>query len=237
MESIIEIDIIILSYAQNEELKMTTINCIKSLVDSEDPQLIKFNTIVVESKKDLAPYQYDYTTTLYPEEEFGYHKFMNIGIRFTSARYVCLCNNDLLFKKGWASEILMPFKQYTDIYSASPICSLYHPTIGIKLNTGLRLGYKVREHVAGWCIFFRRDLLDIIGFLDPNFRFWYADNDYINTLWTLNLNHVLVTSSVVDHLENVTLNNQTPEVRESLKDSIYYEKKWTPKMGETWTEL
>jgi len=239
MDNVTEIDIIILSYAQNEDLKMTTINAIDSLVKSEDPKLIKFNIVVVESQKSMRPYQYEYTTTLYPDEEFGYHKFMNIGINYTSAPYVCICNNDLIFHQNWATEILQPFKLYSDIWSASPFCSFLHPKQGFEMNTGFRLGYRIRYEVAGWCIFFKRELLQEMGHLDPNYKFWCADNDYTNTLWVLKLKHLLVTSSVVDHLENTTLNQQTPEEQHRLTEaeSVYLNKKWNAKMGGGWIEL
>lgn len=239
MENKTTIDIIILSYAQDEDLKMTTINCIKSLAESEDPELIIFNIIVMESQKDMNNYQYELTTTLYPDEKFGYHKYLNIGIKYTSNSYICICNNDLIFHQGWATEILQPFINYTDVWSASPVCSIFHPTIGIELNSGLRLGYRIRNEVAGWCIFFRRELLKYIGQLDPNYEFWCADNDYTNTLWVLGFNHVLVTSSIVDHLENKTLNKQHEEeqLRLTEKQSTYLDKKWFPKMGTGWIAI
>lgn len=235
----IEIDIIILSYAQNDDLKMTTINAIKSLMDSEDPALIKFNIVVIESQKQLEPYQYDFTTTLYPDEAFGYHKFMNIGINHTSAIFVCICNNDVIFHKSWATEILKPFFIYSDIWSASPVCSYLHPKTGVELNSGFRLGYAIREELTGWCIFFRREMLKIIGQLDPNLEFWCADNDYASTLWALRLKHLLVTSSIVDHLENLTIKNQVPEDQQrlTLDACVYFTKKWNARMGEGWTEL
>ena len=39
----IEIDIIILSYAHNDHLQKTTMDCIDSLINSEDIEKIKFN--------------------------------------------------------------------------------------------------------------------------------------------------------------------------------------------------
>jgi len=233
------IDIIILSYAQTEELRNMTVNCINSLVESEDPNHIHFKIIVLESEKSIIPFQYKYTQTLYPKEDFGYHKYMNIGIRNSASPYICICNNDLLFHKGWATEILNPFIQFEDVASASPVCSIHHPKVGIELNSGLRLGYRIRYEVAGWCIFFRRDLLSIIGMLDPNYNFWCADNDYANTLWVLKLNHVLVTSSIVDHLANKTLTVQSESQQLKLTEgeSFYFTKKWHARLGEGWTEI
>jgi GT2 family glycosyltransferase len=239
MEERTEIDIIILSYAQTDELKNTTINCLESLIASEDPELIKFNIVVVESEKSLKPFQYEHTITIYPDQEFGYHRYMNIGIEMTSASFVCICNNDLIFHPQWATEILKPFAQFIDVSSASPFCTIHHPTMGFKKNDGPKLGYLIRREIAGWCLFFRRDILRLTGKLDENYKFWCADNDYSNTLWVLKLNHILVTSSFVDHLENKTLLNQTPERQEELtnQETIYYEKKWKHRTGEDWVLL
>ena len=234
-----EIDMIILSYAHTQELKATTINAIGTLIASENSGRIKFNIIVIESEKKLIPFQYENSITLYPEEEFGYHTYMNIGITHTSSPYICLCNNDLLFHKGWATEILQPFLDFDDVISASPICSIHHPKIGIEVNSGLRLGYGIRNEISGWCLFFRRELLKITGMLDPNYIFWCADNDYTNNLWIFKLNHVLVTSSIVDHLENLTLKSQSEEeqLRLTEGESIYYKKKWDARLGNGWQNI
>lgn len=225
-----------LSYAHTEELKKITSNAVGSLIASEDPAEIQFRLIVIESEKSLCPFQYESSNTIYPDEEFGYHKYMNIGISYTSSPYICLCNNDLLFHKGWATEILQPFLNFDDVISASPVCSIHHPKNGIELNSGLRLGYGIRKEISGWCLFFRRDLLKITGMLDPNYIFWCADNDYTNNLWIFKLNHVLVTSSIVDHLENVTLKSRTEEEQWRLTEgeSIYYKKKWDARLGNGW---
>jgi hypothetical protein len=238
MNEPVKIDIIILSYAQNEMLKNVTENAIQSLLKSEDMQEIAFNVIVIETQIKLNPFQYAHSNTYYLDDKFGYHKFMNYGLSRTCADYVCICNNDLLFHKNWASEILKPFREYPEIYSASPVCSHHHPRIGIQLYSGIRIGYQIRQEVSGWCLFFRRSLLKLIGILDPNYNFWCADNDYINTLWVLGLPHVLVTSSVVDHLENATLSCQTEAEQKRLTEDecIYFDKKWLPRTGETWVE-
>jgi GT2 family glycosyltransferase len=234
-----DIDIIILSYANSDLLRLTTNNALQSLFQSEDSTSINFNVIVIESERSLEPYSYPGTTTIYPQEHFGYHRFMNLGIAFTNSQFVCICNNDLIFHKNWATEILSPFARYSDILSASPVCSYLHPAAGTALNSGLRMGYRVREEIAGWCLFFKRELLSLIGMLDPNYDFWCADNDYAYTLWVLNIKHVLVTSSIVDHLENTTLKTKSPEDQHNLTEEqcIYLEKKWDPKLGEKWIEL
>ncbi len=236
---ITEIDIVILSFAQTKELKQVTINCLNSLMASEDPEKIKFNLIVVESQKDLNPFQYEYGQTVYPNEPFGYNRYMNIGISMTSAPYICLCNNDLIFHPQWATEILKPFKDYRGLSSASPMCTIHHTKLGMEPNIGLLPGYRERVEVSGWCLFFKRSMLTLIGQLDENFMFRHASHDYTHLLSALGLGHVLVTSSLVDHLDHTTLNNQEPERWNELmwKQVIYYEKKWGYRLGRKWEML
>lgn len=225
---LIEIDIIILSFAKNRELKTITEDCLRSLHESENTAEIKFNIIVIESNKDLKPFQYEGTETLYPWQRFGYHRYMNIGINKTRSKYVCICNNDLFFHPGWASEIIKAFNSDPELASASPACGIHHPENGFSLNNGIHYGYEVRKELVGWCIFFRRDILKITGKLDPAFKFWFADNDYSNTLKKHKLKHALVTSSIVDHLESRTLKTKTPKEQELLtsRERFYYEYKW-----------
>lgn len=236
---IIEIDIVILSFAQTEELKQVTINGLNSLMASEDPEFIKFNIIVVESQKDLKPFQYEYGQTVYPDVPFGYNRYMNIGIAMTSAKFICLCNNDLIFHPNWATEILKPFRNYRGLSSASPMCSIHHGKLGFKSDMGLFAGHRERTEVSGWCLFFKRRMLNLIGQLDENFMFRHASHDYTHLLSTFNLNHVLVTSSVVDHLDHTTLNKQEPERWNELmyQQDIYYYKKWGYRFGRNWEIL
>lgn len=226
-ENIMEIDIIILSYAKNEELRQLTVDCIHSLHTSEDPSLIAFNVVILESYKGLKGYVYPNTNTIYPEQPFGYNRYMNIGIDLTSSAYICLCNNDLKFHRGWASEILRYMNQFPLLISASPICSVIQPHMGIPLNSGPRVGYRVGYEIAGWCLFVRREIFKIIGKLDENYLFGGADFDYATTLAVMNLKHALITTSVVDHLNSKTLVTQNSEKQQELLSNMdYYGKKW-----------
>jgi GT2 family glycosyltransferase len=184
----------------------------------------------------MRPYVYPGTVTIYPDTNFGYHKYLDIGVQSTKAAYVSLCNNDLLFHKGWATEILKPMMQYSDLHSASPYSSVNHTKFGIKPNDGIKVGYRIQKEVAGWCILMKREILRLTGQLDPNYTFWYADNDYANTLFVLKLNHALVTSSFVDHLESKTLKKQSAERELQLTEGeiSYFRKKWNHRLGTGW---
>jgi GT2 family glycosyltransferase len=157
---------------------------------------------------------------------------MNIGISLTKSPYLCLCNNDLRFHEGWASEIVKYMQTYSNLFSASPICSLLHPHIGIPLDDGMRWGYRVGYELAGWCLFIKRALFKQIGKLDENYIFSASDNDYSNTLRVCNIKHALITSSIVDHLRGKTLFTQNDDRQgELLTLGTYYFKKWAVRLG------
>ncbi len=229
------VDIIILSYAKTPALRSVTETCISSLLDSENRSTVVFNVLVIESQKDAPPYAGEGVKTIYPREAFGYHAYMNIGIRQTASNYVCLCNNDLYFHTGWASAILRAFSEPPELQSASPLCTKHHPSTGICPHSGLLVGYEIRREVAGWCLFFRRDMLAVTGLLDETFKFWFADNDYARTVEKHRLLHALVTDSFVDHLESQTLQTEGEFRRRLLtrRAKIEFNRKWNHLSG--WT--
>lgn len=231
MSEKVSIDVIILSYAKDDKLKSLTEQTIQTLLASEDSDLITFNILVIESNKKLFPYQFDHTSTIYPTEEFGFHKFLNIGINATSNKYVCLCNNDLIFHENWASEILDSFRIHPTLKSVNPLCTNFNPTQ--KYLTEKAAIFATKKNIfegilTGWCIFIERDLFNVIGFLDEQFDFWYADRDYGQTLLKHNINHALIPRSRVTHLGNQSHDSIDDNLKNhyTLEQKSKYDKKW-----------
>jgi GT2 family glycosyltransferase len=220
------IDIIILSFAKSEELKALTIQTIDTLMASEDTDKIHFNVLVMESNKELAPYQFANATTVYPTEKFGFHKYLNIGIKQTNSPYVCLCNNDLIFHKGWATEILKAMDNDPAMLSAVPYCPNFHKKEGFDPNGPPLEGYF--GVLIGWCIFVKREIFNTIGMLDENLVFWYCDYDYSNTLEKFKVKNCLVPASVVTHLgsESITKVDSSEHKKLTQLPRFYFSYKW-----------
>lgn len=224
-----EVDIIIISNANTSSARKLTEDCILSLYSSE--KTIKFNTFIVESNKNEQ-----FTNLLnrfnikliHPRETFGYHKYLNIGISMGKSEYVCLCNNDLIFHKNWASNLIFEMEK-NSLLSVSPISNNPHLTkFKIENIPHVQLGYDIRRYLAGWCIFQKRKIYDIIGKLDERFIFWYCDNDYSMTLQNAKIQHALITTSRVDHIESATLNTVNREERQHLTrdQEVIFKNKW-----------
>jgi hypothetical protein len=230
------VDVVIISWARNEELLAVTQTGLDSLFGSEPGMDVTFHAYIVESNPDVnydeynKSYRRHTTTTIHPNQEFGYHKFLNIGRRAGNSPYVVLCNSDLTYGNGWASSIINAMEQMPHFLSASPWCP---QTQGDNKDHKGKLyhGYRVRGEIAGWCIFQQRKIYDIIGELDEQFKFWYCDNDYALDLQWKQVPHFLVADSVVNHHENnlgktgTTLDAQK-QAEITIAQSAIFEQKW-----------
>ena len=213
---------IILSRTDTQELFEMTKICIQSLLDSETE--IDFEVIIVESNKQYleSGFQYnDFAKVIVPHEKFNFHQFLNIGIASATGDFMALCNNDLIFHKGWFSEILKVSEKHKDILSFSP-----SEEQGADTVKDFLIGYKVKQQLKGWCIVVKKELFKKIGPLDETFSFYYADNDYGMTLKYHNLKHALVYQSYVEHLEKKSTQAATPN--QELKQRLI-EKHKVPK--------
>lgn len=194
-----KVDIVILSNAKNAELKRITQQAIDTCLASESEN--EFNFIVIEQNNQV---EYTGCQVHYDYDDFNYNRSMNKGISLGEAQYIALCNNDLIFKENWCSILIEAMQKY-ELLSACPICPhVQHHRL--PLTEEVYFGYRNSHEVSGWCIMINRDILKIIGKLDEEFPFWFADNVYSEQLQSHNIKHAVVTKSVVEHLGSKTLN-------------------------------
>ncbi|GAG67225.1 unnamed protein product [marine sediment metagenome] len=187
------IDIIFVADTKKPMHRSMTQAAINSCRASENR--MQMNFIVVDSNQETRGFNNAKTITY--DFEFNYNKCLNLGIKYTKYDTIALCNNDLLFRKGWARKILRAMNE-GNYLSACPY----------DRNTklwGCREGYKVEKEVKGWCIVIKRELLDIIGPLATPVSFWFSDNVYADQLKKHNIKHILCYDSMVSHLRSKTL--------------------------------
>lgn len=217
------VDIVMLSNCKKTYFRELTESTIFSLRASEPD--ITFFVVVVESdielRKEHRHHIQQADVILYPDldQEFGYNRFMNVGVHWlmenTSEEYVALCNNDLVFKMGWCKNLIDGMKKH-NLLSACPVdpFRMRHKDID-KESDEVFFGYDIRPYLPGWCIMQKyRDLYKIIGPLDEQFEFWFADSDYGLTLKKHGVKHGLVSNSHVHHLgypDGPTINSMSTE--------------------------
>ena len=204
----IYIPVVILSYAKTPEFHEMTQNCIDSLHASESD--INFLPIVVETNPEEQHYSMVFYE-IHPHKPFNYSAFQNIGIEYAKSERssvlcfdkICLANNDLIFKKGWASHIIGAMNQL-NLDSASPFSPTWNAHIKYftdGMGTGrVYYGLRVCLEFTGWCLMFKWESLLRLLPLDERFDFWFADNDMSLRMYKMGMKHALVRDAEVVHL-------------------------------------
>lgn len=199
-----KLSVIILSYTIDDEVYQMNCQAIESLFASEDWSDGEPEVVLMESNRESA-YEYDgRIRVMMPGEEFGFHRFFNIGLDNTSGEFIAFCNNDIVFKPGWWSAIMRIKEQYPKFMCFSPVDSTY-PMMAEEIAKGkdYSIGWENKRHFAAWCFVWERKVFDTIGRFDETFDFYSADDDELQTLRYYAIPNVLVTGSEVKHLSQV----------------------------------
>ncbi len=186
--------VILIAASKNKSLIEITQNAINT-AKQDDCEVIVVETHKVIKYQNAKVYLY--------KHEFNYNKCLNFGISKTTHEYIALCNNDLEFSLNW-TNIIKTMKQ-NNILSASSYC----PVSMSRSAKMIEYGYEIRRQIAGWMIVINRKILDIIGKLNEDVKFWRSDNIYAEQLKTHNIKHALIRDSVVTHLDNGSNTLQT----------------------------
>ena len=215
-----EVGVIFLSKAETPEMQEMTQDAITTCIES-DPK-ITFKVIVMESAINKSNITYKNALTLIAPDDlpFNYNQYLNIARQHSHVSecpYLALCNNDLLFTKNWATNIINAMER-EGVMSACPMEPNIHAKV--KFKDGVSEGKTVTagdRHVAGWCIVQNSKIYDTIQNLDTTCNFWHSDVFYAAQLGLHNLPHILVEDSKVHHLTSKTLNS--PLISESTREN------------------
>jgi len=195
-------DIIIIAMSKSKELIEITQKAIDTCHDSVG----NFNIVIIETFKKHV-YK-NAKVFLFKRKNFNYNKACNYGISKTKNKIVGVFNNDIVFKKDWFSELKKGFKDYDCL---SPRCEIAN-----KKTKGFKEGYKLRVHLNGWAIIFKRSILKKTGKLNETVEFWRCDDVFAEQLKIHNIKHALASESIVNHLNSITLKTLSPKVRKRL---------------------
>jgi GT2 family glycosyltransferase len=221
------IDVIILSYAKNDEILQMNIDCINSILDST--KNYNFNFIVVETENDKSfNYPFKNVKVIQPNESFNYNKFLNFGLDYCKNNWILISNNDTIYHKNFLEEMLESYSLDDEILSMSPMDDSWHCHKTFDKSILIHYGYRVPFHITGWSILLNKLVIDKIGKFDETFDFWYQDNDYAANLIVNNIKHALITNSKITHLTSKSHDLIDDEKKYDLTEgsSYKFKNKW-----------
>lgn len=205
MKEQFSLSVVILSYAVDDEVYRMNCRCISSLSESENWHDSDLEVLLIESNKSSA-YEYDSRVrVIVPQENFNFHKFLNIGLDNSTKDFIAFCNNDIEFSESWFSAIMAAKSMNRSFLCFSPYDSAYPMMAELCCppRHDYEIGWENKKHFAAWCFVWQRKVFDIIGKFDETFDFYSADDDELMTLRKYAIPNVLVTKSEVRHLSQV----------------------------------
>lgn len=179
------VSIIMTHFAMNDERSDTMVKSVTSLFESTE---YPFEFIVIDNGKSRADSEFfldlveqgKINTYIRNADNMHFGYARNQGIALAQGDYICITDNDILFKRDWLSECMKVLKAFPNekIY-ATPIG---YPTPGMKtryLRGTLELDgvmYDKNMRAGSNCFVIKREDFNIIG------KFWI--HRIAGSIWT-----------------------------------------------------
>lgn len=186
----IECDLILLVWNQPEYTKKS-VDSILHYTDIPSRLIIVDNASISPAKEYLRTIKpqgmIKEVLLLRNEQNEGYSKGMNRGLKESSAPYACLLNNDILVTQGWLSEMIKIARDNPGIGIINPSSNTTGQSVSksetiesyaksLKIYSG---GFVEMGWAVGFCMLIKQELIRKIGYLDEVFGIGYfEDQDY-----------------------------------------------------------
>jgi len=166
------------------------------------------------------------------EQNEGFIKAVNMGMRRTEAHYVCIMNNDTIPGEKWLSGLVEFAEAKNDVGLLNPLCS-GHEAQGLSVNeyarriAGNRKTFMEMNQCQGFCMLIKREVIDIIGYLDERFGIGgFDDTDYSMRAYHAGYKSVCVHSAYVYHKEHTSFDTLGRRKDIQASSEKEYFKKW-----------
>ncbi len=226
------VSIVIPVHLVNYSLFHYTGNCIGS-VREHTPEG-EYELVVVDNGSPLkppSPKSYYAHKVIQNEENFGYTKAINQGIRMSCGEYIVLLSNDVQVFDGWLEDMKNEILEGNDLVMAHPMYSLTEPFARAVEAAEVRFGTRKLDPLERdfSCVMFKRTLIDEIGLFDEQFFNYCSDVDFIKRMDMAGRTYKMLNHVATSHLSDATGYSlpETPEVMNQDKEK--YAKKWENK--------
>ena len=247
-----KISLITLCYNQLEKAIIPMLESLYKFTNPESFDLIIINNASSDGTKEfLADFssKKDNVTIINNEQNFGFSKGMNQGLKIAKGDYIFLLNNDILFSPNWLEKFVEILEKNDDIGLIS--CKTNYAGENFQLAENYEkltpenylenickddkneIEYVDTARVVFFCVGMTRKTFEKVGYFDENFGLaWFEDDDYtIRTLLAglkiaiarnifVYHNHSLSTSSIAKSKEGKALFEKNKKYFES-KHTIY----------------
>ena len=221
------VSIVVLNYKNYHD----TIDCIDSIFQCK---YINLNVIVVDNDSknesvDILKKKYQNKIILIASKtNLGYAGGNNIGIRKAielKSDYICVINNDTIVEKNFIERCISALDSDKNIGIVSPIVLEYNSDViqstggKIFLNKGgselINKGKNIKEitkdqecdFISGACMFFRKEMIDINGFLPESYFLFYEETEWCYKIKKKGFLIKSICSTFIQHKGSATIDS------------------------------
>lgn len=165
------------------------------------------------------------------ENNLGFVKAVNQGLRISDAPYICVMNNDTAPGPRWLDNMIEFARTHKDIGLMNPLSSGHLPRTIEEYSQMVGANNKGRymemNQCFGFCMLIKREVVDRIGLLDERFGIGgYDDTDYSMRAWQAGWRCASVHSSYVYHKEHASFDAMGDRRRLVSAGEEEYFRKW-----------
>jgi len=180
--------------------------------------------------QDFSRAHKDCITLIRNEENLGFIKATNQGLKASRAAFACLLNNDVVVTDGWLAGLLRVAKLREDIGIVNPTWTQDLASVDRQAEARAK---SARDHFMetndcmGFCFLIARKVVEKIGLLDECYgRGGREDSDYCKRAIYEGFRCVRALGVLVFHKENTTFDLIPHWRKERKANEDLFEKRW-----------
>ncbi|MGN7360069.1 glycosyltransferase family 2 protein [Paenibacillus sp. SAF-054] len=174
----------------------------------------------------------------------GFAGGVNQGLMMARGDSIVILNNDTLVTPGWLSHMLRCLHSDPEIGAVGPVTNYIsgeqqidvpYKSVEEMWNFAASRSmpdegkWKETDRLVGFCVLFRRTLLERIGYFDEGFRIGnYEDDDWIIRIRLCGLKLMIAGDSFIHHFGSVSMKNLGEKQFREVEghNGSYYAEKW-----------
>ncbi|BBI35021.1 glycosyltransferase family 2 protein [Cohnella abietis] len=220
--------------------------CIESIMDNTD---LPYEIIVVDNASTDGTAAYllglgGQVRFRVLDNNRGFAGAINMGMMMAKGRTIMLLNNDTLATENWLDNLLICLNSDEGIGMVGPITNYISgdqkvdvpyqdvvdmPKFARENNKSDPSRWRQIERLTGFCLLFRRELFEGIGYFDEGFEVGnYEDDDYNIRVRLLGKKIVMAQDTFIHHFGSISmkaLGDRFQEVND--RNQLYFMDKWS----------
>lgn len=233
--------IVIVAYNKFQYTKQC-IESIRKFTEKDTYEIIVVDNNSTDETREWLQKQEDIKSILNDSNE-GFTKGCNQGMRISVGDNIMLLNNDTVVTKNWLSNLIKALYSNKEVGAVGPVtnnCSNFQTVPVSYMDTnGMQTfaeGYNIsnednwehRLRLIGYCLLFKKEVMDKVGLLDERFSPGnYEDDDYCFRIIEAGYKLILCKDTFIHHFGSTSFGEDAIRFTNLLRgNSIKFKEKW-----------